>query len=324
MISRYGIYPGESPSVYLDLNFCPCYQYSLQHSLRVCKLAMESMVNPLDIKAGVLVAQLSRRFDQGYGIGSLSPAIYDTAWVAMVSKKVDGKSKWLFPECFQFLVKTQLENGGWPTYASEVDGLLNTLAATLALREHARAPEIEGSSLPDDIERRLSKATACLQCMLQSWNVESTVHVGFELLVPTLLQLLEHHDVYFQFPGRAKLMSLNSQKLAMFDARILYSKHQTTLVHSLEALALSIDFDKVSHHTSSDGSMMASPSSTAAYLIYSQVWNDRAEEYLRAVIRSGEGNGGRGVPSAFPTTIFELTWVCTVDSSSCFSRLTLE
>lgn len=49
---------------------------------------------------------------------------------------------------------------------------------------------------------------------------------------------------------------------------------------------------------------MASPSSTAAYLMHTTTWDNEAEDYQRHVISEGEGRGGGGVPSALPSTHF--------------------
>ena len=38
-------------------------------------------------------------------------------------------------------------------------------------------------------------------------------------------------------------------------------------------------------------------------------WSSEAENYLKDVIQCGGGEGGGGVPSAWPYGIFELTWV---------------
>ena len=53
--------------------------------------------------------------------------------------------------------------------------------------------------------------------------------------------------------------------------------------------------------------MMAS-SSTAAYLMHGYPLDHEAEKYLRRAIILGQGRGSGGVPSAFPSTVFELTW----------------
>lgn len=144
-----------------------------------------------------------------------------------------------------------------------------------------------------DSSLQIAKATQHLEERLWNWDVESTVHVGFEILVPSLLGLLELEGYQFQFPARSTLMAFNEQKLAKFDPRLLYNHHQTTLVHSLEAFIGRIDLDRVSHDLH-NGAMMAPPASTAAYLMHCSSWSNAAEEYLRRVIAIG---GGRGVPS---------------------------
>ena len=54
---------------------------------------------------------------------------------------------------------------------------------------------------------------------------------------------------------------------------------------------------------------MASPSATSSYLIRVSSWDDEAEAYLRLAISNGAGNNSGGVPRAYPSTDFELTWV---------------
>ncbi|KAH8892550.1 hypothetical protein GQ53DRAFT_746074 [Thozetella sp. PMI_491] len=55
--------------------------------------------------------------------------------------------------------------------------------------------------------------------------------------------------------------------------------------------------------------MMASPSSTAAYLMHVTDWDDEVETYLKHVIQYGVGSNSGAVPSAFPSMFFEYTWV---------------
>jgi len=40
-----------------------------------------------------------------------------------------------------------------------------------------------------------------------------------------------------------------------------------------------------------------------------QSWDEEAEAYLRLVIECGDGEGKGGVPSAWPSTNFEILWV---------------
>ncbi|OJJ42193.1 hypothetical protein ASPZODRAFT_20693 [Penicilliopsis zonata CBS 506.65] len=254
-----------------------------------------------------LVARLTEQIDSPYGSGFMSPAIYDTAWVSMVSKTVDGETFWLFPECFEYLLQHQHDDGSWIAYASSIDGILNTAASLLALKRHLNSPyQMQGTPVEPLIER-IDRATAALQTQLDRWEVDGTVHVGFELLVPALLDYLAAEGVCFTFPGRDRLFSIRQEKLARFQPEYLYLPVQTPAVHSLEAFIGSIDFDRLAHHKI-QGSFMASPSSTAAFLMYSSHWDDDCEQYLRHVLHCAAGHGSGGVPSAFPSTIFELTW----------------
>ncbi|KAM4055508.1 ent-kaur-16-ene synthase [Hirsutella rhossiliensis] len=70
--------------------------------------------------------------------------------------------------------------------------------------------------------------------------------------------------------------------------------------------------------------MMASPSSTAAYLINASRWNEEAEAYLRHVVKAGTGHGDGGIPGTFPTTYFEYSWILATLLRSGFSKLDLE
>ena len=260
-------------------------------------------------EAKAVIKRLAYQVEHRESISSFSSSVYDTAWLAMVCKS-DSDTIWLFPQCFNYLLETQTQDGGWPAYASEMDGILNTMAATIALQMHGKRPDLNGAPFPNDIASRVFKAEKYLRERLQAWDVSSTIHVGFEILVPTLLELLEKDSKKFEFPGRQTLLTLNQSKLSRYRPEALYDERKTTLIHSLEAFVGKIDFDRVAHHLDERGSMMASPSATAAYLVYCSKWDESAENYLRNVVALGSGKGSGGVPSAFPTSIFEITWVC--------------
>jgi hypothetical protein len=255
-----------------------------------------------------LVERLVNSYDVKYGMGAMSCAVYDTAWVSMVVKAIEGRRRWLFPESFRYIVEHQLENGGWESYAAQVDSILNSLAALLAYKKHAAEPELSENPLPHDLDSRIQQAIHFLQLELNKWDVQSTTHVGFEILVPSLLELLEEEGIQFEFKGRQLLMEINKKKLSRLDPTILYKNFKCTAIHSLEAFTGKIDFNKLKHHKTF-GSMMASPSSTASYLINATEWDEESEAYLRHVVAKADGKGSGGVPSAFPSTYFEYTWV---------------
>ena len=272
-----------------------------------------------DTRARKLVQDLADGCESGR-LGSATVAVYDTAWVSMVAKDVGGESQWLFPECFQFLLDSQSDDGSWESDAafddgSLDDGILNTLAALLALKKRSNKGDIDPSALAVSV----SKAKRYLEEKLPHWDVDSGVHVGFEILVPALLAMLEKENIVFSFSGRRVLEKLRAAKLAHFDVQMIYGG-QTTLLHSLEAFVGEIDFDVLAHRKTF-GSMMGSPASTAAYLMNSSQWDSEAEKYLRKVIDEGQGKGSGGVPSVFPMPVFEATWVFVLFSRAVRKKL---
>lgn len=269
---------------------------------------MDKLEDIFRLESETLVRELAEKLCSGRGFGSFSTSIYDTAWLARV-RTTGSDSKWLFPQCFEYLLDAQEPNGGWLVHASEIDGILNTMAALIALKEHHAQLNGSVDINADELERRITLSQDHLRVNLQTWDVSSTVHVGFEVLVPALLEELERQGVYFDFEGRQTLMLMNQHKLRKFRPEILYSQHKTTLVHSLEAFVGKIDFDRVSHHVDQHGSMMASPAATAAYLMCHSTWDNASEAYLKNVVAYGSGLGSGGVPGAFPSSNFEVTWV---------------
>ncbi|KAI0412420.1 ent-kaurene synthase [Xylaria grammica] len=199
----------------------------------------------------------------------------------------------LFPECFAYLLETQSPDGGWTAHGSQVDRILNTMASLVALKGHQVATEeIGDTGTSGHLSGRISNAERFLKLQLEEWDVTSSVHVGTEILVPALLETLEKSGTMFEFRGRSLLMKWNQKKLRKFSPEILYSSNRTTLVHSLESFVGKIDFDRVAHHLDQRNSMMASPAATAAYLMNNS---------------SSKGRGG--VPGAFRSSTFELTWI---------------
>lgn len=60
-----------------------------------------------------LVAKVASDSKSQYGLSSMAPSIYDTAWLAMVEKKKDEGYEWVFPTSFEYLLREQIDGGGW-------------------------------------------------------------------------------------------------------------------------------------------------------------------------------------------------------------------
>ncbi|KAI1213724.1 terpene synthase family protein [Annulohypoxylon truncatum] len=276
----------------------------------------------LNAQARGLLQRISGRRDPLYGFGGMSCTVYDTAWVSMIAKISHGLKRWLFPESFHYILNAQLEDGGWETTMSQTDGVLNTAASLLSLIKHAREPLQIRQVLDSELRERIERASTALQLQLTKWDVLASSNVGFEMIIPTLLELLEKEGYIFEFGDKAELFRLRAVKLKHFSPELLYGTSKHSLIHSLEAFIGKVDFDQVAHHKV-HGSMMASPSSTAAYLMNISTGNDEAEEYLRHVLNASP-NGDGGVPSAYPSTYFEYTWIVSTLLKSGFSHSDLE
>ena len=184
----------------------------------------------------MIVSELADRLEQSPHGSLFSPVIYDTAWAAMISKvQEDGNPYWLFPECFQIILRDQCAAEAWKSNISQVDGILNEIGVLLAILKHRDEPLVRGSEIPPDLHARICDLVRWIDKTLKEWDVANSDHAGFELLVPALLKLLRQHDIVFDFPGAEMLTTMNREKLGKFEVSRLYSPAKSTLVHSLEA-----------------------------------------------------------------------------------------
>ncbi|KAF4950621.1 hypothetical protein FSARC_13126 [Fusarium sarcochroum] len=265
----------------------------------------------LSVTAKSLIRRLHATYHDHYGLSTTSCQVYDTAWVSMISKTSGDTERWLFPESFYYLLKKQSDDGSWGSHPStKTAGILGTAAALLAMLKHAKKPlQIHHVSL-QELSRRIGLASASLQTQLASWDdISETNHIGVEMIVPSLLAYLAKQDagLTFDFPCKEILKSMNESKLSHFEPASLYGNKPSSAIHSLESFIGMVDFDRISHHLY-HGSMLASPSSTAAYLIEASEWSDEAEGYLRHIVQAGTGHGDGGIPGTYPTTHFEISW----------------
>ena len=263
--------------------------------------------SPLHQRARVLLRKVIHEC-QNCIHSSHTLAIYDTAWVSMIVKMVNREPRWAFPQSFRFILEEQGSDGGWNRSRNSDDGILNTLAALLAMKRHEKPTYVALQDTDPDLPARISKAIMYIEKKLQQRDAGASVHVDFEILVPTLLSMLEQEQVIFQFPQKQILMRHNAEKLRHFDPSTVYGSQKHTLLRSLEGFIGKINFDRIQHQKT-NGSFMYSPSSTAAYLMSSSAWDDESEMYIRNAIMYGRGHGNGGVPSVYPSNISEVTRV---------------
>ena len=266
-----------------------------------------------------LLGGLLDNYDPHYGLGSMTCSVYGTAWVTCISKTIANSSQWLFPSSFSFVLSSQSSDGGWPAHPDEnetrgTNNILSTMAALFCLTQNARNPlQLKHFIGSNELSIRIQRAVSRLSILLESWRSDDCATVAFGLLAPSLLELLHEEGFEFSFRDKQSLLEMRDQKSSKLRPDMLYGSASSTLLHSLEAFHGREDFsfDRISHQMI-HGSMMASPSATASFLIRCAGWNDEAEAYLRLVLSNGDGQSSGGVPSAYPSTNFELIWVSIV------------
>jgi len=134
--------------------------------------------------ANRLLRQLLSSYSLGYGFGHMSPSIYDTAWVSMVSKD----DTWLFPSAFQYILDHQGPSGGWESHPfSPLDAILNTASSLLSLKLHATDMDL-------DLGEAIRRAEVFLVSQLNTWDVSSTDYVAFEVIVPLCSTLFRNME----------------------------------------------------------------------------------------------------------------------------------
>lgn len=253
-------------------------------------------LKPRDM-ALALLEDVVADLDEKWGGGEMSAAVYDTAWVAMVRDPHDPK-KLAFPHSFNWLLKHQAADGSWG--GPFPYPLLPTLATLLAL---LKAPEPTEES-----NYAVERAKAYLRNAFTQWSVNDHESIGFEVLAPSLFEELEKLGVVFEFQGKGELLKIRSQKLLIAAPELIYSG-QSNLIHSLEAFGSSLDFKRLKQQQATNGSYGASPSATAAVLIYGPEWDSAAAEWLTHLSnRAFDGVKG-GMPNAYPIDAFEGAWV---------------
>ena len=265
-----------------------------------------------------VVEQLLDQHRSVRNLGTMSCTIYDTAWIACISKTTLGMPKWLFPSLFQLILDWQHMDGEWPTHfdrnnpGTVTDWILANLAALYCVTKHAKQPDnLDAGWLLINGCPRVALAVDRLGELLQSYRMQGHNALDFEMLAPRLLELLEgEQSLSFDFPAKKGLFEVRDRKLALVVSKRLGNTVPVSLLHSLEAFhhRRDFNFDNVAKHKV-DGGIMASPAATASYLIRASKWDDEAEAYLRRAIADGDGSGSGAAPGVFPTDVFEVATV---------------
>ena len=176
-----------------------------------------------------LLNELLASFHDKYHVGTVVNGAYDTAWVSMVRKRADDASppNWLFPECFEFLLSQQSENGGWGSASSPImEQITCSLVSVLAIKVHLRYSQGLSQDIILDLESRIPKAVDCVRSLLgqnTDFNEASSL-MAFELWFPVIIDELEKENLTFDIPGIQPIRELRSQKTISVSSQQFISK----------------------------------------------------------------------------------------------------
>ena len=220
-----------------------------------------------------------------------------------------GIPQYLFPSAFLSILNSQLPDGSWdahlvtqstletpnnalPMLSNNSDSYLSTMAALYTSKNHiVSSCQIHPARLPGlPLHERITLVISSLQGMLCKWQIDCCNSVGFEILIPGLLDLLRLQGYNFDFPDREKLFKVRNSKMARLESSMSQGVTPIVVLHSLEAFhgqsIKSLGTSYVKEHLI-HGSVMARPAATASCLMKSPIWDEEAETYIRLIIGRG-------------------------------------
>ena len=234
--------------------------------------------------------QLLNELDQT----AMSNTAYDTAWIARVPSAIDSSTP-AFPEALDWLRRNQYPNGSWGAKIEYYhDLIISTLAAIVALAK-------QRDGLQD--AKAIRRGENYIQQNIQNLHRDPYDTVGFELILPTLLQEAQRLGLVLPYDRCNKYDRMREEKLRLIPSEMFYSREVTT-AHSLEFMGSELDLDRAGDIQEENGSFGNSPSATAYFLAECQD-DPAARRYLSEVVNIG---GGMAMP-LHPVEIFNQSWV---------------
>jgi halimadienyl-diphosphate synthase len=230
------------------------------------------------------------------GNSSVSRAIastpYDTAWVAAVPHPYDRRDP-RFPSALAWIAANQHADGSWGSLIPyKHDRIICTLAALIPLARFGRR-EVDRVQI-----RRGERYLWQHGHLLRETPCEL---VGFELLLPTLIELATDAGVHVP-PFLDVFIAERNAKLALLPPEMLYSPG-VTIAHSLEFLGTTVNPLQLINVQAPNGSIGNSPAATAFMLQH--IDDPAAVAYLQHCLA---GDAGSAVPVLEPCETYEALW----------------
>ncbi|CAI9290934.1 unnamed protein product [Lactuca saligna] len=229
----------------------------------------------------------------------LSVSSYDTAWVAMVPSPNSPDSP-CFPDCLNWLMENQLNDGSWGGgllhHHSSLpkDTLASTLACVVALKRWNAG------------EHQINRGLCFIDSNFASATDKNDQRspFGFDIIFPRMFEYAKDLNIHFSLHQK-DLMSVMLYKRDLEITRCNSQGREAYLAYISEGLGNYYDLKMVKKYQMKNGSVLNSPSATAALLIHHQ--NAGCLNYLRSLI----SKFGNAVPTVYPFDIYAR--LCMVD-----------
>jgi hypothetical protein len=216
----------------------------------------------------------------------ISPSTYDTGWLA-----------WLYPECREWVLAQQNPDGSWGSSLLEYfhDRVICTLSAVNALA----ATSTRSSEL-----NQMERGIAYLETAIPRLSEDTSDLVGFELLLPTLVQMGK--DLGLKYDRIEQLIQpyahASIHKRSLLRDEMIYSP-EVPVGYSLEFLGFqALDKARSLSLLSASHGIQSSPAATAFVRIATQ--HVQADAYLQDLCRRYNWQ----VPCVSPFETFEIAW----------------
>lgn len=229
----------------------------------------------------------------------LSVSSYDTAWVAMVPSPYSSQAPY-FPECVNWLLENQSHDGSWglphPHPMLVKDALSSTLASVLALKRWGVG------------EEQRDKGLWFIASNFASVSDEKQHSpIGFDIIFPGMIEYAKELDLNLPLGQRDVDAMLQKRDLELKGGLGSNTKSRDAyLAYISEGMGRLQDWELVMKYQMKNGSLLNSPSATAAALSHLQ--NAGCLNYLRSLLEKF----GNAVPTVYPLDLYAR--LCLVDN----------
>nr|GEU42804.1 ent-kaur-16-ene synthase, chloroplastic-like [Tanacetum cinerariifolium] len=241
-------------------------------------LSTHSYTNPYQVSFDMTKERIRKLFTNV----ELSVSSYDTAWVAMVPSPNSPTSPY-FPKCLNWLMNNQLHDGSWGLPNSDHPLLKDTLSSTLACIVALKRWNVG--------EDQINKGLYFIESNISSATDKSQPSpFAFDIIFPSMIEYAKELNI--------KLPLEQTDLSSMLHERESHLKREAYLAYISEGLGNLYDWNMVMKYQMKNGSILNSPSATAAALLRYQ--NTGCLHYLTSLL----DKFGNAVPTVYPLDVY--------------------